>query len=130
MIIDSPVYEKMCSALNNASLVSGIKQASPEAQTSCLEGFHSTLNQFAPKMIAFSYIGMYCRLVVHLILCIKKEETDSEWLKWKINCLDYKQSITYLQNSTIIDIECSPYDKDGPVMMKEIHPLQNWNARL
>lgn len=72
MIIDSPVYEKMCSALNNASLVSGIKQASPEAQTSCLEGFHSTLNQFAPKMIAFSYIGMYCRLVVHLILCIKK----------------------------------------------------------
>ncbi|XP_078363789.1 uncharacterized protein LOC144648008 [Oculina patagonica] len=61
---DSPVYEKMCSALNNAFLVSGIKQSSPEAQTSCLEGFHSTLNQFAPKMIAFSYIGMYCRLVM------------------------------------------------------------------
>ena len=63
VILDSLVYEKMCSALNNASLVSGIKQASPEAQTSCLEGFHSTLNQFAPKMIAFSYIGMYWRLV-------------------------------------------------------------------
>ena len=31
----------MYSALTNASLVSGIKQASPESQTSCLEEFHS-----------------------------------------------------------------------------------------
>jgi len=41
--------------------VKGIKQASPFAQTSCLEGFHSLLNQFALKMIAYSYVGMYCR---------------------------------------------------------------------
>ena len=47
--------------LNNINLVKGIKQASPFAQTSCLEGFHSVLNHFAPKMIAFSYVGMYCR---------------------------------------------------------------------
>ena len=30
--------------------MNGIKQASPTEQTSCLEGFHSTLNQFAPKI--------------------------------------------------------------------------------
>ena len=57
----SQAYEKLCSVLNNINLVKGIKQASPFAQTSCLEGFHSVLNHFAPKMIAFSYVGMYCR---------------------------------------------------------------------
>ena len=62
-LIDSPGYEKMYSASTNASLVSGIKQTSPESQTSCLEGFHSTLDQFSPKMICFSFIGMYCTLL-------------------------------------------------------------------
>lgn len=60
----SQAYEKLCSVLNNINLVKGIKQASPFAQTSCLEGFHSVLNHFAPKMIAFSYVGMYCRHIL------------------------------------------------------------------
>ena len=54
-------YEKLHSVLTNVNLMKGIKQASPLAQTSCLEGFHSVLNHFAPKMIAYSYVGMYCR---------------------------------------------------------------------
>ena len=54
-------YEKLHSALTNVNLMKGIKQASPLAQTSCLEGFHYVLNHFAPKMIAYSYVGMYCR---------------------------------------------------------------------
>ena len=58
---DTAVYEKVCKVLKKTSLVKGIKKASPIAQTSCLEGFHSVLNQFAPKMIAYSYQGMYCR---------------------------------------------------------------------
>lgn len=57
------MYERIYSALTNVNLVKGIKQASPFAQTSCLEGFHSVLNHFAPKMIAYSYVGMYCRYV-------------------------------------------------------------------
>ena len=51
----------MKKALTAESLKKGIMKASPLAQTDCLEGFHSVLNLFAPKLIAYSYIGMYCR---------------------------------------------------------------------
>jgi solute carrier family 8 (sodium/calcium exchanger) len=61
MHLDSAVYDKVLNALEKPSLVRGIKQASPLEQTSCLEGFHSVVNQFAPKMIAYSYNGMFCR---------------------------------------------------------------------
>jgi len=57
------VYAKLYDALTNKNLVKGIKQASPIAQTSSLEGYHSVINQFAPKMLAFSYLGMFSRLV-------------------------------------------------------------------
>jgi hypothetical protein len=51
----------MVGALTKKSLMNGIKQASPIGQTSCLEGFHSVLNQFSPKMIGYSYPGMLIR---------------------------------------------------------------------
>ena len=60
-ILDQTVYDKLQKALTADSLKKGIMQASPSAQTDCLEGFHSVLNLFAPKLIAYSYIGMYCR---------------------------------------------------------------------
>jgi hypothetical protein len=60
-ILESVVYEKVCKALKNKRLKKGIQKASPLSQTSCVEGFHSVLNQFAPKMIAYSYPGMYIR---------------------------------------------------------------------
>lgn len=63
----SVAYEKLCAALTQNSLVRGIKQASPFAQTSCLEGFHSLLNQFAPKMIGYSYVGLYCRHILAVV---------------------------------------------------------------
>lgn len=55
------MYEKTKKALTADSLKKGIMQVSPSAQTDCLEGFHSVLNFFAPKIIAYSYLGMYCR---------------------------------------------------------------------
>ncbi|XP_028418518.1 uncharacterized protein LOC114543922 [Dendronephthya gigantea] len=51
----------MQSSLTNKRLIKGIKHASPMDQTSCLEGFHSVLNQFSPKMIGYTYRGMFCR---------------------------------------------------------------------
>ena len=58
------MYEKLVTALTDKRFMKAIKQASPMAQTSCLEGFHSVLNHFCPKMISFSFVGMMCRLVV------------------------------------------------------------------
>ncbi|KAK2554153.1 hypothetical protein P5673_024508, partial [Acropora cervicornis] len=46
------VYNKMKQVL--------MKKLSREDQISCLEGFHSALNQFHPKMICFSWLGTYC----------------------------------------------------------------------
>jgi solute carrier family 8 (sodium/calcium exchanger) len=59
--LGSMAYEKLCEAFNKPSLVKGIQQASHIAQTSCLEGYHSVVNQFAPKMYAYSYLGMLSR---------------------------------------------------------------------
>jgi len=61
LISGSDIYIKLCEALNNSFLLRGIKQASPVQQTSCLEGYHSVVNQFAPKMLAFSYLGILSR---------------------------------------------------------------------
>ena len=63
LTIDSVVYEKMYKALTKTAFAKAIKKASPLAQTSSLEGFHSVLNHFSPKTIHYSFPGMYCRLV-------------------------------------------------------------------
>lgn len=69
LFVGSAVYDRLYSALPNNSLVKGIMKASPLAQTSCLGGFHSFLNQFASKMIGYSYTGMKCRCDVVLRVC-------------------------------------------------------------
>ena len=63
----SVVHEKVYTQLTKTRLVNAIKQASPISQTSCLEGFHSVLNHFSPKMIHYSYPGMYCRYSQYLL---------------------------------------------------------------
>lgn len=52
------VYEKVVAALTDNRLVKAIKQAYLIAQMSCLEGFHSVLNHFCPKMISFSFVEL------------------------------------------------------------------------
>ena len=62
----SDEYEKLVASLSKTSLLHGIKNALPIAQTSCLEGYHSVVNQFAPKMLVYSRTGILCRSVITL----------------------------------------------------------------
>ena len=70
IFLDSAVYDEVCKALTKKNIKSGIMQASPHSQTSSLEGFHSVLNHFAPKMVVFKFPGMYCRLVVYVLISL------------------------------------------------------------
>ena len=60
-MVGSEAYGKLVDALSNSRLTQAIKKASSNGQTSCLEGYHSVINQFAPKMLSYSYLGMLSR---------------------------------------------------------------------
>ena len=60
-IVGTAAYDKLKSLLTGKALLKDIEQLSPDAQTSCLEGFHATLNHWHPKMIGFSWLGSFCR---------------------------------------------------------------------
>lgn len=64
MKIGSKVYEKVAGILTNTQLMNDIKKLSSDAQTSCLEGYHASLNFWHPKMICFSWMGTYCRHII------------------------------------------------------------------
>ena len=50
----TPAFDKLQLILGNTRLETAIKKLSPDAQTSCLEGFHATLNYWHLKMLCFS----------------------------------------------------------------------------
>ncbi|XP_063963626.1 uncharacterized protein LOC129268390 [Lytechinus pictus] len=56
------VYEKLSEELLKTRLLNDMKKMSPLAQTSSVESFHSVLLYWCPKMLAYSYAGMKCRL--------------------------------------------------------------------
>ncbi|XP_056010401.1 uncharacterized protein LOC125682093 isoform X2 [Ostrea edulis] len=60
----SKASEKISDIILSNRMKRDIPKLSPLYQTSQIEAFHSTVNHFAPKMVAFSYYGMYCRLIV------------------------------------------------------------------
>lgn len=62
--IGTKAYDKLHKLLTNTRMVNDVKKMSPDAQTSCLEGFHSTLNHWHPKMVCFSWLGTFCRHIL------------------------------------------------------------------
>ncbi|KAK3744050.1 hypothetical protein QZH41_011926 [Actinostola sp. cb2023] len=62
VVKDSKAYINLLDILNKPMLLKDIRKMSTYHQTSSLEAYHAVLNHFAPKMTAFSYQGMYCRL--------------------------------------------------------------------
>ncbi|CAB3981316.1 Hypothetical predicted protein [Paramuricea clavata] len=69
--VGSKPYQKLKNILTKTTLVKDIKKLSPVVQTSSLEGFHSVLNHWHPKMICFSWLGTYCR---HILACLHFNE--------------------------------------------------------
>ena len=61
MFSGTKLFEKLQDIINSRQLKKDIPKMSSVQQTSALEGFHSVINHFAPKMIGFSYHGMLCR---------------------------------------------------------------------
>ncbi len=57
-----------CDALEkivlDKALIKDIANSSAFGQTSQVEGYHSLINQFAPKMYHFSFLGMKTRLLL------------------------------------------------------------------
>ncbi|KAL5011915.1 hypothetical protein ScPMuIL_010466 [Solemya velum] len=52
--------EKISDILTTVQMKKDVHKLSPKYQTSGIEAFHSTVNHFAPKMIGFSFHGMFC----------------------------------------------------------------------
>ncbi|XP_071498945.1 uncharacterized protein [Diadema antillarum] len=60
-------FEKLSEEITKTRLVNDIKKMSPLDQTSSVEAFHSVLLYWCPKMLAFSYTGMKCRLFLAML---------------------------------------------------------------
>ena len=61
-------YDKMTAILMNKRFLSDIEKLSGDAQTSCLEAFNATLNNWNPKMVHCPWAGKNCRFVYSMIL--------------------------------------------------------------
>ena len=58
---DTKASEKLTSLIQNSNHLKDITRLSSAYQTSSLESFHNVVIHFAPKSIAFSYMGMKSR---------------------------------------------------------------------
>eukprot|EP00112_Aurelia_sp_Birch-Aquarium-sp1_P022648 Seg6462.1 transcript_id=Seg6462.1/GoldUCD/mRNA.D3Y31 product="hypothetical protein" protein_id=Seg6462.1/GoldUCD/D3Y31 len=62
--IGTKAYDKLAKIILDKQLLHDIEMLSADAQTSCLEGYHSTLNHWHPKMTHFSWLGTFCRTII------------------------------------------------------------------
>ena len=61
LLTGTSTHDRLSMILLDSKRLADIKKLSGDGQTSCLEGFHSTLNHWHPKMQHFSWLGTYCR---------------------------------------------------------------------
>ena len=61
IITGSKAFEQLNDIMSSKHLLQDVSKLSPLKQTSSLESYHSVINHFAPKLLAFSYVGMQCR---------------------------------------------------------------------
>ena len=61
LILGSKACELLSDIILKKNLLGDITKLSPSYQTSSLESYHSVVNNFAPKLLGFSYVGMHCR---------------------------------------------------------------------
>ncbi|XP_034539013.1 uncharacterized protein LOC117812396 isoform X2 [Notolabrus celidotus] len=60
--MENPALYRLEKALTNKRTLKDVEKLSPHHQTSSVEAFHSVIIRFAPKGVAFPYLGMLCRL--------------------------------------------------------------------
>ena len=60
-IVGSKAFELLYDVMSDKQQLEDIPKLSPLKQTSSLQSYHSVINHFAPKLMAFSYVGMHCR---------------------------------------------------------------------
>lgn len=87
ILTGTAAYDKLKALLTKKALLNDIKKMSPDAQTSCLEGFHATLNYWHPKLICYSWLGSLCRFVViEIYFCYVTERCPIHFV---INCTHF-----------------------------------------
>lgn len=64
LITGSKACEKLRDIVSSKYLIKDMRKLSSYYQTSSLESYHSVVNHFAPKLLAFSYTGIHCRLLL------------------------------------------------------------------
>jgi solute carrier family 8 (sodium/calcium exchanger) len=64
---NSKVFLQLSDILMANAMRRNVQRLSPLGQTYGIEGFHSLVNHFAPKMIHFGYGGMLSRLLLAVL---------------------------------------------------------------
>ena len=64
----SKACEKLRDIVSSKYLIKDMRKLSFYYQTSNLESYHSVVNHFAPKLLAFSHTGIHCRLFLKSVI--------------------------------------------------------------
>ncbi|KAL8590207.1 hypothetical protein ACOMHN_010402 [Nucella lapillus] len=100
----SEEYEAVCKVVEDRFLLKDVRKLSPLYQTAALEAFHSLIVRFCPKHTAFSWLGMYCRLVSALACYCSNPKISVQFPKAKkgeYSIKIIKQEFTYVYLQTL-----------------------------